>query len=368
MPSPVSRTIIEYIELESRVGGYEAAAMSRDRIKEAYTSVAHLLGTEPRNIAFTENATVSYAQALSAIPFEPGDVILTTRNDYASNYILFLSLQKRFGIHIEIAPELSTGGVDEDAMIRLIRSQHPRLVSVTQIPTNSGLVQEVASIGRVCKEENVLYIIDACQSVGQRVVDVGEIPCDFLSVTSRKFLRGPRGSGFLYVSDRVLELGYAPLILDMRGADWIEEGQYRLVDDARRFENWEFAWALVLATGEAARYASEIGLPAIQDRVQQLSGSLREALEQIEGVRVLDRGQELGGIVTLWVEGWDPADLVTRLREQNVNTSSQVRSSAVMDYDDKGVAGSLRFSPHYYNTEEELDQAVDIFKDVLMSG
>ncbi|MBX2822376.1 MAG: aminotransferase class V-fold PLP-dependent enzyme, partial [Rhodothermaceae bacterium] len=300
--------------------------------------------------------------------FEEGDVILTTRNDYASNYILFLSLQQRFGIRIEIAPELPVGGVDAEAMIRLIRTQHPRLVSVTQIPTNSGLVQEVASIGRVCRDEGVLYIIDACQSVGQRVVDVGEIPCDFLSVTSRKFLRGPRGSGFLYVSDRVLDLGYAPLILDMRGADWMEEGQYRLVDDARRFENWEFAWALVLATGEAARYASEIGLSVIQQRVKKLSGSLREALGQIEGVHVLDRGQELGGIVTLWVEGWDPADLVIRLRERNINTSSQVRSSAVLDYDDKGVTGSLRFSPHYFNTEDELDRAVDVFKDVLRTG
>ena len=365
MPSPVTRTIIDYIELESRIGGYEAVAENRDRIREAYTLVARLIRAEPRHIAFTENATVSYAQALSAIPFKEGDLILTTRNDYASNHIQFLSLQQRVGIRIEMAPDLPEGGVDAGAMIDLIRSLRPTLVCVTHIPTNSGLVQEVASIGKVCQEEDVLYLVDACQSVGQRVVDVEEMGCDFLSATARKFLRGPRGSGFLYVSDRVLERGYAPLLLDMRGADWVEQGQYQLVADAKRFENWEFAWALVLATGEAARYAMDIGMPAIQERVQALSVMLREKMRGIDGVRVLDRGKELGGIVSLWIEGWEPEDLVARLRERGVNTSAQIRTSAVLDYDEKGVPGSLRFSPHYYNTEEEVEMAVEVFKEVV---
>ena len=165
--------------------------------------------------------------------------------------------------------------------------------------SNSGLIQDVDSIGRVCKEEQILYLVDACQSVGQRVVDVRDICCDFLSATSRKFLRGPRGSGFLYVSDRVLELGYAPLLLDMRGADWIEEGQYKLVEDARRFENWEFAWALVLATATAADYAMAIGLENIERRVSDLAARLRSELGALDGVRVLDRGETLSGIVPL---------------------------------------------------------------------
>ena len=365
MPDAVTRTIIEYIELESRIGGYEAVAISGDRIKQAYASVARLIGAYPRNIAFTENATVSYAQALSSIPFKKGDIILTTRNDYASNHIQFLSLQQRFGIQIKMAPDLPEGGVDVNAMIGLIQTLHPRLVAVTHIPTNSGLVQDVAPIGKACREEGILYLVDACQSVGQLVVDVKEIPCDFLSATSRKFLRGPRGSGFLYVSDRVLELGYAPLLLDMRGADWIQEGQYQLVADARRFENWEFSWALVLATGKAAQYAVDIGLDAIQERVLMLADTLRESLRAIDGVRVLDRGRMQAGIVSVWIEGWEPPELVNRLRARNINTSSQVQTSALLDYSDKGVPGSLRFSPHYYNTKEELDEMVGVVSHIL---
>jgi selenocysteine lyase/cysteine desulfurase len=211
----------------------------------------------------------------------------------------------------------------------------------------------------------VLYLVDACQSLGQMPVDVGELHCDFLSATSRKYLRGPRGAGFLYVSDRALELGLEPLFIDMRGADWVDEDRYRPAPDAKRFENWEFAYALVLGTGAAARYAAGIGLGSIRDRVRALADRLRTALGGVGGVRLLDRGRELCGIISISVDGRDPAELVDALRARGVNTSAQTRVSAVIDYDDKGVAATLRLSPHYYNTEEEIDQGVTILRDIL---
>jgi selenocysteine lyase/cysteine desulfurase len=211
----------------------------------------------------------------------------------------------------------------------------------------------------------VLYLVDACQSLGQMPVDVRELQCDFLSASARKYLRGPRGAGFLYASDRVLELGLEPLFIDMRGADWVAENGYRAARDARRFENWEFAWSLVLATGEAARYAAAIGLQQIRTRVRELAGRLREALGTLDHVRVLDRGTELCGIVSVAVEGRDPARLVAALRERRINTSAQIREYAVIDYDEKGVASSLRLSPHYYNTEEEIDHAVSTLGELL---
>ena len=365
MPEPVMRTILDYIELESRIGGYEAADMRIDKIEAAYESVARLVGTQSRNIAFTENATASYIQALSSIPFERGDVILTTRNDYTSNQIQFLSLQKRLGVGILRAPDAAAGGVDVQAMRDLIRQHRPRLVCATHVPTSSGLVQNVSAIGSVCRDEGILYLVDACQSVGQMPVAVEEIGCDFLSVTSRKFLRGPRGSGFLYVSDRVLERGLEPLFIDLKGADWISENRYQQKPDAKRFENWEFAWALVLATGEAARYAMQVGLEAIRDRVRSLSDRLRERLRSLDHVRVLDRGEELCAIITACIDGWEPARLVTALRERGINTSAQVRIYAVLDFEEKGVKGALRLSPHYYNTEEEIDRSVSAIEELV---
>lgn len=368
MPDVVTRTITDYIQLESRIGGYEAEAASTQAFERAYQSVADLLHTQPRNIAFTENATASFAQALSSVPFEPGDIILTTRNDYASNQIQFLSMKSRMGVRVLRAPDRPEGGVDVEAMGELIRRRRPTLVCVTHIPTNSGLVQDVNAIGAICREEDVLYLVDACQSVGQMPVDVTKIACDYLSATSRKFLRGPRGSGFLYVSDRVLDRGLAPLFPDMGGANWTSPDQYDLVATAKRFENWEFAYALVLGTGEAARYAMSVGLGAIRDRVRLLADGLRESLSTIGGVRVLDRGRELGGIVTVALDGYDPATMVAVLRKRGINTSSQVRTSAVIDYDAKGVSGALRLSPHYFNTEEECGAAVEAIAEELAVG
>src|SRR5579863_4106063 len=271
MPAPVVQAIQDHILLESRIGGYEAADARQDAMLGAYQSVANLIGARAGNIAFTENATASFSLALSSLPFAREDVILTTRNDYASNQIQLLSLQARTGVRILRAPDGSAGGVDVPAMAELIHRHRVKLVCVTHVPTSSGLVQDAHAIGLVCRDAGVLYLLDACQSIGQLPLDVAALGCDFLSASARKYLRGPRGAGFLYVSDRALHLGLAPLFIDMRGADWVGEDRYLAAADARRFENWEFAWALVLATGEAARYAKALGIDAIAQRVISLA-------------------------------------------------------------------------------------------------
>jgi selenocysteine lyase/cysteine desulfurase len=364
MPDPVIRAVQDHITLESRIGGYEAADARQDAIAAAYQAVGELIGARPGNIAFTENATASFMQAVSSVTHGRGDLILTTRNDYASNQIQFLSLQRRLGVQVVRAPDSAEGGVDVEAMAELVRRHRPTLVCVTHVPTNSGLVQDVAEIGAICRERDVLYLVDACQSIGQMPLSVNELRCDFLSASARKFLRGPRGAGFLYVSDRVLTGGLEPLFIDMRGADWVAADRYTAAPDATRFENWEFSWALVLGTGAAARYASTIGLEAIGTRVRALADRLRQGLAGIGGVRVLDHGRDLCGIVSLSVAERDPRELVAALRERGINTSAQKRVYAVIDYDEKGIAASLRISPHYYNTEDEIDRTLAAIREL----
>ncbi|MEX2528223.1 MAG: aminotransferase class V-fold PLP-dependent enzyme [Gemmatimonadota bacterium] len=372
MPSGVLHTIQQHLKLESEVGGYEAAALARDRIAHVYQTMGRLLGVESHHVALVENATAAVAQALSSIPWKPGDVLLTTRNDYASNQIMYLSLEARFGVEVVRAPDAPEGGVHVAALEELVHRRRPRLVAVTHIPTSSGLIQPVEAVGRVCRERDTLYLVDACQSVGQMPVHLEEIGCDFLTGTARKFLRGPRGAGFLAVSDRVLDGGLEPLFPDMRGADWIQDDLYQPVPDARRFENWEFAYGLVLGMGAAAELALELGLNAIQSRVRTLSQGLRDRLATVEGVRLLDEagrvadgGSQLGAIVPVHVEAWEAADVVNRLRKAGVNTSSMDRTSAVMDLDGKGVDDLLRFSPHYFTTDEELDRGVEALDRLL---
>lgn len=365
MPRPVVEAVKAHLDLEARMGGYEAEAEARPTIDRAYEDVADLLGTTSDRIAFTEHATAGFVAALSAIPFRVGDVIATTRHDYVSNQIQYLSLAQRLGVEVVRVPDAPEGGVDLVAMEETIHRRRPRLVAVTQIPTNSGLVQDVTAIGGMCRARDIPFLVDGCQSVGQMPVDVEAIGCDFFSATARKFLRGPRGAGFLYVSDRVLDRGLEPLFPDLRGADMVADDVYQPAPDAKRFETWEFQWGLVLGTGVAARYALDIGLEAIRDRARALAGDLRARLATIDGVRVLDRGSELGAIVTASVDGHVPAELVQALRSRGINTSSQTRLDAVIDYDDKGVDGALRMSPHYFNNDADLDALLDALAEIV---
>jgi selenocysteine lyase/cysteine desulfurase len=243
-----------------------------------------------------------------------------------------------------------------------------RLLAVTWVPTNSGLMQPVEALGEAAEAAGVPYLVDGCQAVGQIPVDVAKLRCDFFSGTARKFLRGPRGIGFLCVSDRALKRGDFPLYIDMRGADWVSADSFAPAPDARRFENWEFAYSLVLGLGEAVRYALGVGVERGGGRARELAAALRSKLSGIGGIRVLDRGRDLAAIVTIEVAGWDATELSKLLRTRGINTSASLRAYAVIDMDEKRAATALRLSPHYYNTKEELDRVVEELKAVTAKG
>jgi selenocysteine lyase/cysteine desulfurase len=359
MTRPVLDVMKAHLDAEALGGGYEAAQDNAARIAAAYDAVARLCATEKRNIAFVESATAGVGLILSAFAWKPGDRIVTTMNDYASNQIMLLSLAQRYGVEIVRARDLAEGGADPDDFARLLAGDRVKLALVTWVPTNSGLIQPVAELGRRCATVGVRYAIDACQAVGQLPIDTAELRCDFLTASARKFLRGPRGIGFLYIGDAALEAGHAPLFPDMRGADWTQRDAFELRPDARRFENWEFAYALVLGMGAAAEYALAAGQERTSARARELAAVLRTGLADIPGVRVQDRGRELAAIVSFIPGAALPAAVVRGLRERSINASWTPRTSATIDMDTKGAAGIVRLSPHYYNVPEELDRALE---------
>jgi selenocysteine lyase/cysteine desulfurase len=368
MPRGVLDVMVGHLNREMNFGAYESADDSEEGVAAAYGNVAKVLGARPRNIAVVENSTVAFFQALSAFDFQRGDVIVTTRNDYISNQLAYLSLARRHGVELRRAADLPSGGADPQSVKELLRDARVRLLAVTWVPTNSGLMQPVETLGEIAKAAGVPYLVDGCQAVGQIPVDVAKLRCDFFSGTARKFLRGPRGIGFLYVSDRALQRGDFPLYIDMRGADWVSANDFAPAPDARRFENWEFAYSLVLGLGEAARYALEVGVERGGKRARELATNLRRKLSGLSGIRVLDRGDELAAIVTVQVAGWDASELSKLLRTRGINTSASLRAYAVIDMDEKGAESALRLSPHYYNTEEEIDRVAEELKAVASKG
>jgi selenocysteine lyase/cysteine desulfurase len=368
MPRAVLDAIIGHLNREASLGGYESADDAEAAVAEAYAHLAKVLGAQPRNIAVVENSTVAFFQALSAFDFKPGDVIVTTRNDYISNQLAYLSLAQRHGVEVWRSADLASGGADPQSVWELLRDSRVRLLAVTWVPTNSGLMQPVAALGEVAEAAGVPYLVDGCQAVGQISVDVAKLRCDFFSGTARKFLRGPRGTGFLYVSDRALKRGDFPLYIDMRGADWVSADNFAPAPDARRFENWEFACSLVLGLGEAARYALEVGVERGGRRARDLAATLRSKLGELPGIRVLDRGSELAALVTIEAAGWDATELSKLLRTRGINSSASLRAYAVIDMDEKRAGSALRLSPHYYNTEEEIERVVETLRELTARG
>jgi selenocysteine lyase/cysteine desulfurase len=357
MPASVKDAITAHLGRESLEGGYEASDAAAAAIAGTYADLGRLVGAGAHEIAIVPSATHAFSQALSAFDFAPGDAILTSSDDYISNQLMYLSLAQRHGVRVVRAPDAPEGGVDVQAFAEALRRERPRLAALTWVPTNSGLVQPAAQVGALCRAAGVPYLLDACQAVGQLPVDVETLGCDYLSTTARKFLRGPRGIGFLVVRERALARGDFPLLVDMRGARWTSEDAFALVEDARRFEAWEFPYALVLGLGAAARYAIEVGVARGGKRAATLAALVRERFGAIPGVRSLDHARKLCAIATFAVEGRVGRDLVLALRDRGINTSAQSRGDAVIDLTRKGVDSLIRVSPHYYNTEDEVETA-----------
>jgi selenocysteine lyase/cysteine desulfurase len=364
-PRQVHDAVVDHLQREAEIGGYEAERERRDRWEHTYDALARLLNAERDEIAVIENATRAWDMAFYAFRFRPGDRILTGRAEYASNWIALKQVTDRTGARIEIVPDDEHGQIDVAALESML-DEDVKLVSLVHVPTQSGLVNPAADVGRVTRAAGVPLLLDACQSVGQLPLDVDELGCDILSGTGRKFLRGPRGTGFLYVRRGLIEQLEPPL-LDMRAADWLPDGGYTIRRDARRFENWETYYAGKVGLGVAVDYALELGVDAIWARIQELAGRLRDALREVEGVTLLDRGAVLGATVTFTVEGTEAADVQRRLGKRGVNVSTMERTSAQLDFGPRGIETAVRSSVHYYNDDSDLDRLVEGVKEIAWS-
>ncbi|GAB4043842.1 aminotransferase class V-fold PLP-dependent enzyme [Spirosoma litoris] len=364
MPQPIVAAMMDYLQQETQVGGYEVERLRMGQIGRLYAETAQLLHTQPHNIGYAYSATDAYFQVLSAISFCPGDTILTTSNDYVSNQLAFLSMQQRLGIRLIRINDLPNGDLDLTHAEELIRKYHPALVAITHIPTNSGLVLPAEEMGKLCRQYGVWYLLDVAQSVGQLPLDVNRLQADFLVATGRKFLRGPRNTGFLYVSDKALESGLAPLYIDRRAANWTGPDSYTLQTSARRFEPQEIS-LLSVGLAEAVRYTNQVGLEAIVQQNQQLMQRLRMGLEQIDGLVLLDWGTQQSNILTFHTVRKSVTELETALRRERVVFTIQYSNSAVIDFQRKGVDWLIRLSPHYFNTLDEIDEVVDLLGQII---
>lgn len=363
MPAPVSDALHTYLHNEEARGGYETAAGEEAALNNFYTAFAKLLNCHPQEIAYAENATRAWDMAFYSFKFERGDKILTTLSEYGSNVIAYLQQAKRYGVELVFVPNDAYGQIDTSALQSLIDAR-TKLISINHIPTGGGLVNPAREVGRIANAAGVPYLLDACQSLGQIPVDVEEIGCDMLSSTGRKYLRGPRGTGLLYVRTAFAET-LVPPMLDQHAALLTSPNSYTLAPGARRFENWEQYFAGKVALGVAADYALSWGLEAIQTRVYALADLLRANLSDLSGVSVTDDGKERCGIVTFTAEQLEPKAIKAKLAERNINVSTSEGSGSLVSFSERGLSEVVRASLHYFNTVDEIEQFKRALENIL---
>lgn len=354
MPRPVVAAVQDHIGLEAEIGGYEAARRNWDRLEAVYDSLARLLNAKREEIGVVENATRAWDMLFYSLPLGAGDRVLTAESEYASNYIAFLQVARRTGAEIVPIPNDDNGQLSVEALEAAL-DDRVKLIAVTHVPTNGGLVNPAAEIGKLARSAGVPFLLDACQSAGQMPLDVETLQCDMLTATSRKFLRGPRGVGFLYVRESLIGT-LDPPFLDLHAAEWTGPDAYRVREDARRFETWECNWAGKIGLGVAVDYALERGLDNVWARIRDLGERMRSAMTAVPGVTVRDLGAERCGIVSFTVDGWSNPGLQKAMSERAINIAVSPANFTLLDMQARGFPDLARASLHYFNTEAEIDR------------
>jgi cysteine desulfurase / selenocysteine lyase len=362
-PKPVIDAMVSHLRLESEIGPYEAAERAQEAIERGHTAVGALLNCDSQEVALFDSASRAWTMALASVPLRAGDRVLISPMEYGSCYLSLLHLAKRHGVRLEVLPVDADGLVSvEELRGRL--DERVKLIAMTHVPAHDGLVYPVALIGQVARQNGIPFLADACQSVGQMPIDVEEIGCDMLVGCGRKYLRGPRGTGFLFARREFAEQ-LTPAMFSLDGVEWAA-GSYRFAPAARRFESWETNCAARIGLGVAIDYALAWGVEHTWPRIRQLAADLRAAITRIPGVTVLDRGQERCGTVAIIVRGWDAASVRAELQRAGINTWVCLENAACVDMQMRGLNSLLRVSVHYYNSSEELARLCSVLESLTL--
>jgi selenocysteine lyase/cysteine desulfurase len=355
--------VVGHLRLEAERGGYEAASLVSDRLAAVRASAAQLLNATPHEVVVAGSDTQAWTKVVWGFllggGIGRGQRLLVDRIAYDSHYLGLLQVSELSGAVVEVVPSRDDGSLDLEALAERLGRGQVALAALTHIATHRGLINPVEEAGRLCRRAGVPFFLDACQSVGQLPVDVQAIGCDVATTTGRKWLRGPRGTGLLFVRSDFAERLRPPGI-GWSAAVWEDADHYRFRDGADRFSDFEVPVAGHLGLGVAIDHALALGLDTIAGRVGALGEQLRRLLVAVPGVAVHDGGTRRSGIVTFTVAGVTPADVAAACANASINVSVSDAPWARLDMVAPGPTSKVRASPHYYNTEDELGLLVDV--------
>ncbi len=353
--------IIDQLQREARDGPMEAGAHGALLVEKARRAAGQLLNAPAASIAFASSGSTAWSMAFQAlVPWRPGERILVGRHEWGGN-LASMQLAVQAGARVEVIPCDASGAVCPLALEAMINA-NVKLIDLTWLPANGGLINPAEAIGAVARRHGIAYFIDAGQALGQMPVDVQALQCDVLKSAGRKHLRGPRGTALLYVRPGFLQ-HLNPAQRDVLSAPWSAEG-FNLRNDARRFETSEVSYALLAGLGNALQEINRLGVDRTWERVLQISARIREAMRQIPGVSLHDLGPHHSGLIAFNLAGWDAFELKRRLALKRINIGANDVAYTPLDMQARALKSIARVSVSPLNTQEDIEHLIAALHDL----
>lgn len=353
--------IIDQLQREARDGPMEAGEQGAVLVEKARRAAGQLLNAPASSIAFASSGSTAWSMAFQALgPWQPGDRILVGRHEWGGN-LASMELAVQAAARVEVIPCDASGAACPVALEAMLDAK-VKLIDLTWLPANGGLINPAQAIGDVARRHTIPYFIDAGQAVGQLPVDVQALQCDVLKSAGRKHLRGPRGTALLYIRPEFLP-HLNPAQRDVFSAPWTAEG-FDLRNDARRFETSEVSFALLAGLGNALHEINQLGIERVWQRVLQTSARIREALRQIPGISLHDLGNTHSGLIAFNLAGWDSFELKQRLGLKRINIGANGVAYTPMDMQARGLSSVARISVSPLNTDDEIELLVKALREL----
>ncbi|MBW3535233.1 MAG: aminotransferase class V-fold PLP-dependent enzyme [Gemmatimonadetes bacterium] len=351
LPASAAEAAADLVLRRRRVHGFAEEELG-EILARCRGAVARLLDVDSADVALGPNTSYGVNLGVACAATFPPGTVLVSQGEFPANVLPWRALEPR-GFELEVVPTDAAGLPDEPAMLRRLADDDVRVLALSTVQFGTGYRADMEALGRACRDRGVLFFVDAIQALG--VVPVRPLSCgvDLLSSGGQKWLCAPWGSGFTWVHPRLRERFEPPMVswLGMEGAlEFDRPLDYRLRwrGDAARFELGTLGFQDYLGLARALEVLMEVGVATILDHVRDVQEPLLRWLDDGTG-RSLVTPREPGrraGIVAFRVS--DPTAAAAALREAGV-------VFAVRE-------GSLRFSPHFYNTVDEMRRVVDVLE------
>ncbi|MDR2623575.1 MAG: cysteine desulfurase [Methanobrevibacter sp.] len=345
-------------------GNYKIAIKSSNKVEDARGKIAKFINGDHDEIIFTKNTTEAINIVVNGLNFEKGENIIVSNVEHHSNLIPWLNLKN---LEVKTA-EIDDGyTINTEDVLNLI-DENTKLIAITHISNVFGSVQDVEEIGKIARENNLLFLVDAAQSAGYTPIDVGKINLDFMAFPGHKGLLGPVGTGFLYLKKEIAE---DLMIKNLGGGTvtGVKGDEFTLDDVPYRFEGGTHNISGIVGLSKAIDYINNMKVENIEKYCDKLTKELYERIHSIENVEVYGNPNNIHHTVSFNVNGLNPYDVSKILDEtSNICLRSGFHCS-IPSVESVGTEnGTVRASIHCYNNFKDIEKLYDGLKLISKLG